>query len=492
MTAGLDAAKGQAVILLDADLQDPPELIPDMVAQWQDGYDVVDMQRRTRQGESVFKRGTAWLFYKLINRLSDISIPENVGDFRLLDRRVVDEIRKLPERTRFMKGLFAWPGFRRITLQFDRDPRLAGSTKWNCTRLVNLAVEGITSFSTRPLRLATAAGVITAISALVMAAVVFAKTLIWGDPVAGYPSMLMVILLLGSIQLLSIGLMGEYIGRLFIEAKQRPLYIVRDVSSKRLPPSSINHDTIKVPDISMSRSAFSFRTLSLCQLALLVISISLLIRLVSLAIYPLMDTTEARYGEMARIMAETGNWVTPMFDYNVPFWGKPPLFSWLSAGGITLLGNSEFAVRAPHLLVGAAVVFLTFVTASQTGRNRSESLLAAAILSSTAAFIVISGAVMTDTALTLGITLSMMGFWLAWQNGSRLCGYLFFVGLAIGMLAKGPLTLVLAGISITLWSASEGRWKVLHRKLPWVKGSLLFAAVTLPGTCWPSGKHRDS
>lgn len=228
MSAGLQSAKGMAIVLLDADLQDPPELIPAMVEQWQSGFDVVDMKRKQRHGESWFKRTTASLFYKLINRLSDLPIPENVGDFRLMDRRVVDEINKLPERTRFMKGLFTWPGFRRTTLLFDREPRHAGQTKWNYTQLVHLAFEGITSFSTRPLRLATGAGLLTSLAAVAMALVVFAKTLVLGDPVAGYPTTIMVILLLGGVQLLSIGLMGEYVGRLFIEAKQRPLFVVMD------------------------------------------------------------------------------------------------------------------------------------------------------------------------------------------------------------------------------------------------------------------------
>ncbi|MCW8329924.1 glycosyltransferase family 2 protein [Photobacterium sp. SDRW27] len=228
MTAGLQAASGQAVILIDADLQDPPELIPAMVEQWQNGFDVVDMKRNQRHGEGWFKRSTAALFYKLMNRLCEIPIPENVGDFRLIDRRVVNEINRLPERTRFMKGLFAWPGFRRTTLMFDRDPRLSGQTKWNYSQLMHLALEGITSFSTRPLRIATGAGLLTSVAALAMAVVVFAKTLIWGEPVAGYPSTIMVVLLLGGVQLLSIGLMGEYVGRLFIEAKQRPLFVVMD------------------------------------------------------------------------------------------------------------------------------------------------------------------------------------------------------------------------------------------------------------------------
>lgn len=228
MSAGLQVAKGQGVILIDADLQDPPELIPAMVEQWQAGYDVVDMQRHQRHGESWFKRFTAAAFYKLINHLTEMPIPENVGDFRLIDRRVVDEINRLPERTRFMKGLFAWPGFKRTTLLFDRDPRLAGETKWNYRKLCHLAFEGITSFSTRPLRLATAAGLLISLAALVFAGTVLVKTLLFGDPVAGYPSMMLVVLTLGGVQLLSIGLLGEYVGRLFIEAKQRPLFVVME------------------------------------------------------------------------------------------------------------------------------------------------------------------------------------------------------------------------------------------------------------------------
>lgn len=233
MTAGLKASQGQAVVLLDADLQDPPELIPEMLDAWEKGYDVVDMQRRARHGESWFKRKSAALFYSMMSYLSDIPIPENVGDFRLLDRRVVDEINALPEKTRFMKGLFAWPGFKRICLQFDRDPRLAGDTKWNFLQLLDLAFEGLSSFSIKPLRLATIAGIITSISALTMLIIILVKTLMFGDAVAGYPSMITVILFLGSVQLLSIGLLGEYIGRLFIEAKQRPVYLLMEHNKQR-------------------------------------------------------------------------------------------------------------------------------------------------------------------------------------------------------------------------------------------------------------------
>lgn len=237
MSAGLVEAKGDTVILLDADLQDPPELIPEMLIEWRKGYDVVDMKRKSRDGESWFKIFTASLFYKLINSLSDLPIPENVGDFRLLDRKVVDQINQLPEKTRFMKGLFAWPGFRRTTLEFNRDPRIAGETKWNYTKLIHLAFEGITSFSTKPLRVATMAGLFTSACAIAMMLFVLFKTVLFGEMVAGYPTLITVILLLGGVQLLSIGLMGEYVGRLFIEAKGRPLYLVMDKNKKTMSDS---------------------------------------------------------------------------------------------------------------------------------------------------------------------------------------------------------------------------------------------------------------
>lgn len=219
---------------------------------------------------------------------------------------------------------------------------------------------------------------------------------------------------------------------------------------------------------------------SIGRIGLLLLVSSVIFRLISLPLYPLYDTTEARYGEMARIMAETGDWITPMFDYGIPFWGKPPLFTWLSAGGIQLLGNSELAIRLPHLLVGIITLSLVFIFVRKLGQNRNNAFLATGILASTTAFIVISGAVMTDTVLTLGITLSMVSFWLSWQTASKTWGYLFFVGAAMGLLAKGPLTLVLLGISITLWSIRRNRWRTLHRKLPWKNGLLLMLAISLP------------
>ncbi|WEM45602.1 glycosyltransferase family 39 protein (plasmid) [Photobacterium sp. DA100] len=219
--------------------------------------------------------------------------------------------------------------------------------------------------------------------------------------------------------------------------------------------------------------------LSLTHYAILLTVGTVLVRLATLGFYPLMDTTEARYGEMARIMSETGNWITPMFDYNVPFWGKPPLFSWLSAGGFELMGVNEFAARVPHLAVGIAILIITWLLAVKA-RTKNEAWLAVAILSTTTAFIVISGAVMTDTALTFAVTLSMVSFWLAWEKASRLWGYLFFVGLAIGMLAKGPLTLVLVGISLVMWLAQEQRWRRIPSCLPWKGGVVVFLVISLP------------
>ena len=224
-----------------------------------------------------------------------------------------------------------------------------------------------------------------------------------------------------------------------------------------------------------------FEKLPLTQYAIVLTMLVVAIRFISLGLYPLMDTTEARYGEMARIMYETGNWITPMFDYNIPFWGKPPLFTWLSATGFTLFGVNEFAARAPHLFISLFVLVLVWIIAGKEQQgSRQQAWLAVAILATTTAFIVNSGAVMTDTALTLGITLSMVGFWLSWSKQSRFWGYMFFVGLAIGMLAKGPLALVLVGISLTIWITSDKRWKQIPTCLPWKGGIALFLLLSLP------------
>ena len=226
LTAGLDHVEEGAALILDADGQDPPELIPRFVALWREGYDDVHGTRVEREGEGWLKRATAHLFYRVIGRLSKTPIPRDTGDFRLLSPRALAALAQLRERHRFMKGLFGWVGYRRIAVPYQRDPRLAGATKFNLWRLWNFAIEGITSFSTAPLRVATYLGVATALVAFAYGMWIVLKALFWGDPVAGWPTMMSVILFLGGTQLVALGLIGEYLGRLYDEAKQRPLYLV--------------------------------------------------------------------------------------------------------------------------------------------------------------------------------------------------------------------------------------------------------------------------
>ena len=232
LTAGLNAVTGQAVIILDADCQDPPELIPEMLTQMEQGADVVNMKRRTRDGESWLKRKSSSLYYRILRMLSDVDIPANVGDFRLMSRRVVDEVNRLGERNRYMKGILAWPGFNQVTMLYDREPRAAGTSKWNYWQLSALAVSGITAFSNKPLRFASWVGTMVALSAFFYGLWVLIRTLIFGDPVSGYPSLMLVILFLGGIQLMTIGILGEYIGRIFTEVKFRPSYIIREARSR--------------------------------------------------------------------------------------------------------------------------------------------------------------------------------------------------------------------------------------------------------------------
>ncbi|TQV65356.1 MAG: glycosyltransferase family 2 protein [Halothiobacillaceae bacterium] len=226
MAAGLDHAKGDAVVIIDADLQDPPELIPQLVAKWHEGYDVVYATRTDRDGESWLKKATAHAFYRVIHHAATFEIPRDTGDFRLLSRRAVEALRRLPEQHRFMKGLFTWIGFRQTGIPYHREPRHAGQTKWNYWRLWNFALEGITSFTTAPLRLATYLGFLIALLAFAYGLWIVLGTLLHGNPVAGYPSLMAVVLFLGGIQLLFIGILGEYIGRMFDESKRRPLYLI--------------------------------------------------------------------------------------------------------------------------------------------------------------------------------------------------------------------------------------------------------------------------
>ncbi len=227
LTAGLHEAAGDAVVVIDADLQDPPSLIPEMIRHWRQGAEVVLARRASRACDSFLKRTTAALFYRIHNALSELKIPENVGDFRLMDRQVVNALRGLPERHRFMKGLFAWVGFNTVTLDYERTPRSAGETKFSGWRLWNFALEGITSFSTVPLRGWTYIGGTLAALALCYGTFMVGRTLLFGNPVPGYASLFSVVLFLSGIQLVGIGVVGEYIGRIYDESKKRPVYLVR-------------------------------------------------------------------------------------------------------------------------------------------------------------------------------------------------------------------------------------------------------------------------
>lgn len=228
MTAGLDHARGDAAVIIDADLQDPPELIPRLLEKWQEGYDVVYATRQGRRGESLLKRLTAFLFYRVMRRAGTLRMPIDTGDYRVLSRRAVDALCRLREQRRFMKGLFAWIGYRQTGVPYDREPRYSGASKWGYWRLWNFALEGITSFTTAPLHFATYLGFVTALFAFLYGIYVVIKTLLFGDPVVGYPSLMTVILFFGGIQLMGLGIIGEYLGRLFDESKQRPLYLVSD------------------------------------------------------------------------------------------------------------------------------------------------------------------------------------------------------------------------------------------------------------------------
>ena len=226
LTAGLDHVERGAVLILDADGQDPPELIPQFVAKWREGYDDVHGTRLEREGEGWLKKATAHAFYRVIGQLSKTPIPRDTGDFRLLSPRALAALKQLRERNRFMKGLFGWVGYNQVAIDYRRDPRAAGHSKFNFWRLWNFALEGITSFSTAPLRIATYVGIATALLAFAYGVWIVVKALLWSDPVAGWPTMMVVILFLGGAQLMALGLIGEYLGRLYDEAKQRPLYLV--------------------------------------------------------------------------------------------------------------------------------------------------------------------------------------------------------------------------------------------------------------------------
>lgn len=237
VTAGLEIAKGQVVVIIDSDLQDPPELIPEMIAKWREGYEVVYGVRESREGESGFKLWTAKLFYRLINRLSDVEIPLDTGDFRLLDRKAVDAMNRLPERHRLLRGMCSWIGFRQYGLKYARAARFAGTTKYPLRKMFNLAVDGISSFSTVPLRLLAFIGLASAVVSFLgifYALVLRLFTHIW---VPGWTLLFIGMLLIGGLQMISLGIVGEYVGRIYTEAKHRPLYLTRSVLSRRASSS---------------------------------------------------------------------------------------------------------------------------------------------------------------------------------------------------------------------------------------------------------------
>lgn len=228
LVAGLEASSGAAVVPIDVDLQDPPELIADFVRLWRDGYDVVYGKRERRDDDSRAKRQTAGLFYMVFNKLSTVKMESDVGDFRLMNRRTVNAILALPERNRFMRALVTWVGFRSTSVPYARPVRSAGTTKYNYWKMWNLALDGLTSFSTIPLRVWTYIGGLIAVAAILYTLVTVAQTLLFGREVPGYASLMVVMLLLGAVQLISLGVIGEYLGRLYIEAKQRPIYLAKD------------------------------------------------------------------------------------------------------------------------------------------------------------------------------------------------------------------------------------------------------------------------
>ena len=232
MLAGFDYATGDCMVIMDADLQHPPHLIPAMLKYWEEGYDDVYAKRTTRGKESWLRKNLSLLYYKLLQKTTRVEILQNVGDFRLLDRKCIDTLKQLRESERYTKGMFCWIGFNKKVIEFEQGDRVAGQTSWNYLSLFNLAIEGITSFTIAPLRLSTMIGIIVSLIAFIYMCVIIAKTLIWGEDVQGFPTLMVVILFLGGVQLLSLGIIGEYLGRIFHETKNRPVYVVKEHKGK--------------------------------------------------------------------------------------------------------------------------------------------------------------------------------------------------------------------------------------------------------------------
>ena len=234
MLAGFDYATGDAMVIMDADLQDPPSLVPEMIKYWEEGYDDVYALRKDRGKESWLRKKLSLAFYDILQRSTRIEVLPNVGDFRLLDRSCIEALKKLRESERYTKGMFCWIGFRKKEIKFDRGNRAAGNSSWNFLSLFGLAIEGITSFTTVPLRFATIMGAIVSVTSFIYIMYIIFKVFLWGEPVQGYPSMMCVILFLGGVQLLSLGIIGEYLSRVFSESKNRPTYIARDYNGERI------------------------------------------------------------------------------------------------------------------------------------------------------------------------------------------------------------------------------------------------------------------
>lgn len=231
MLAGFDYAKGDCAVVMDADLQDPPSIIGEMLAKWEDGYDDIYAKRITRGKESWLRKVFSLSFYKILNKISKIDLLPNVGDFRLLDRRCLDALRELRESERYTKGLYCWIGYKKTCVEFNRSDRVAGNSKWSFFKLLSLAVDGIVSFSTAPLKIATITGIICALASFLYSIYFLVKSLIYGDPVAGFPTLIITILFIGGMQLICLGIIGEYVGRIFNESKRRPVYFVRESES---------------------------------------------------------------------------------------------------------------------------------------------------------------------------------------------------------------------------------------------------------------------
>ncbi len=232
MIAGLDHVTGDATVIIDADLQDPPELIPKMISYWEQGYEDVYAKRNSRHGESWLKKTSSKLYYRMLQKATHITIQQDTGDFRLLDRVCVDALKQIRESQRYTKGMFSWIGYKKKEITYDRDPRVAGTSGWSYPKLINFAIDGLTSFTIAPLRVSSVLGIVVSIVAFIYIVFLVVRTIMFGTDLAGYPSMMAVILFLGGVQLLSLGIIGEYIGRIFNETKQRPLYFVQEYHVK--------------------------------------------------------------------------------------------------------------------------------------------------------------------------------------------------------------------------------------------------------------------